>query len=149
MNGEHAGAATEGKPGQTVHVSLSRSPDAFAGHPPGYIVVTIDKHAHQCIVPKPHTREIEECVHDLGHDGAILLSACGGDGGVGGTGGHGQGGGHGRHGTDANLQMSGTNGEGGGNGGFPVLSALFIVFLLYTTSLYVMLWTWMLCFVGV
>jgi hypothetical protein len=98
MNGEHAGTGTEGKPGQTVHVSLSRSPDAFAGHPPGYIVVTIDKHAHQCIVPKPHTKEIEECVHDLGHDGAILLSACGGDGGLGGSGGHGQGGGHGRHG---------------------------------------------------
>jgi len=118
MNGEHAKAATNGGNGQTVHVSLSRSGEEVAGHPTGYLVVTVDKHNHQCVIPQPHSKEKEAFIH-LGAGGSVLLSACGGHGGNGGSGGNGQGGGHGRNGQDANRQMSGTNGEGGGNGGNP------------------------------
>jgi hypothetical protein len=110
-------ASTNGDNAQTVHVSLSRATDTSVGYPSSCIVATVDIHKHQCIVPKPHTRDMEEMVHDIGTDGHIVLSACGGDGGAGGAGGNGQGGGHGRRGLNATRAMYGTNGEGGGNGG--------------------------------
>jgi len=122
MNGEPASAPSPGEAADTVHVMLNRAAKDGAGHPPGYIMVTVDKHPHQCVIPHAHSKRNEEFVHDLGNDGNIIISACGGDGGRGAKGGNGQGGGHGRSGTMANRQMGGTNGEHGGNGStFPLI----------------------------
>ena len=85
----------------TVHVSFTRPPSQCSSHPPGYIMVTLDKHQHDCITPNAHSKQKEEFVHDLGETGNILISSCGGDGGRGANGENGQGGGHGRRGTIA------------------------------------------------
>jgi hypothetical protein len=103
MNGEHATASSGGGDAKTVHVCLSRPDPTVGNYSPGAVFLTIDAHAHQCIVPRPHSKEMIERTHDVGKFGRLVFSAKGGDGGLGGNGGKGQGGGHGRNGADANL----------------------------------------------
>jgi hypothetical protein len=114
LNGEDGTKPTDGKNAQTVHVSFKR---AHPGSSAPLIVVTVDKHDGLCAEPQPHTELKEEFTHDLGTEGNITVSACGGAGGRGGSGGNGQGGGHGRNGQNATVDMSGTNGGPGGSGG--------------------------------
>jgi hypothetical protein len=114
LNGEEGTEPTNGKDAQTVHVSLKRS---SSGSSASLIVVTVDKHEGLCTEQQPHSELKEEYFHDLGIEGHITLSACGGAGGRGGSGGGGQGGGHGRNGQNATVDMSGTNGGPGGSGG--------------------------------
>jgi len=130
MNGEHATASTAGRDAKTVHVNVSRPDPSGDYYSPSAVFLTIDTHPHQCVVPRPHSKEKVEMSHDLGTSGRLFFSAKGGDGGRGGKGGNGQGGGHGRDGADANLHVGecieqehsdscvgGQNGESGGNGG--------------------------------
>jgi len=115
LNGETATAPTNGGNAQTVHVLLERitdtKPDSHT------LAVTVHKHYDPCTEPRSHSEVKDELRHELGTQGTILLSSCGGAGGRGGVGGNGQGGGHGRNGMNATAEMGGTNGGPGGNGG--------------------------------
>lgn len=116
MNGENGTAPTIGRNAQTVHVALKRG-DGSIPKQSLNLSLTVDKHTEPCTQTVDHTELAEKFVHDLGKEGTLSLSACGGPGGLGGSGGNGQGGGHGIDGRNATKDMSGTNGGPGGAGG--------------------------------
>jgi len=112
---ENGTSPTEGSNGQFVHVCLRRAPgqDSNSTH----LLVIADKHENTCSEKLPHTLSKEEYHHDLGNQGRIHITTCGGAGGRGGNGGNGEGGGPGTAGMNATADSNGTDGGPGGNGG--------------------------------
>ena len=116
MHGENGTAATNGKNAQTVHVALKRGDNDTSTSL--NLIVTTEKHPDPCLENLFHNPDYkEEFVHDIGKEGIITITACGGQGGRGGSGGNGQGGGNGVNGQPATQDKSGTNGGPGGAGG--------------------------------
>jgi hypothetical protein len=118
LHGENGTVPTNGKNAQTVHVALKRGNNDPLAPTSLNLIMTTEKHPDSCLEKTFHNPDYkEEFIHDIGKEGTITISACGGQGGRGGSGGNGQGGGHGMDGRNATKEMSGTNGGPGGAGG--------------------------------